>query len=70
LGHYIFGVKMENDENNMVPVAPCQIKIECRNFVKIDDSHIIAKSRTALLQVGEDDELMAPQNIPASNQMQ
>jgi hypothetical protein len=69
-GTLYFGVKIENDENNMVPIAPCQIKIECRNFVKRDDSHIIAKSRMALLQVGEDDEFMAPQNIPASNQMQ
>jgi hypothetical protein len=25
-----FGVKIEDDENNMVPVAPCQIKIEGR----------------------------------------
>jgi hypothetical protein len=30
----------------------------------------MTKSRTALLQGGEDDELMAPQNILASNQMQ
>jgi hypothetical protein len=54
----------------MVPVAPCQIKIEGRNFVKGDDGCIMTKSRTTLLQGGEDGELMAPQNISAGNQMQ
>jgi hypothetical protein len=44
----------------MVPVAPCQIKIEGRNFVKGDDGCIMTKSRTTLLQGGEDGELMAP----------
>jgi hypothetical protein len=34
----------------MVPVAPCQIKIEARNFIKGDDGHIMTKPRTALLQ--------------------
>jgi hypothetical protein len=29
-GALSFGVKIEDDENNMVPVAPCQIKIEGR----------------------------------------
>jgi hypothetical protein len=65
-----FGVNIEDDENNTVPVAPCQIKIEGRNFVKGDDGHIMTKMRMALLQGGEDDELMAHQNISASNQMQ
>jgi hypothetical protein len=50
----------------MVPVAPCQIKIEGRNFVKGDDGHIMTKPRMALLQGGEDDELMALKNILAS----
>jgi hypothetical protein len=54
----------------MVPVAPCQIKIEGRNFVKGDDGYIMTKPMTALLQGGENDELMVPQNISASNQMQ
>jgi hypothetical protein len=52
--------------NNMVPVAPCQIKIEGRYFVKGDDGHIMTKPRMALLQGGEDDELMALKNILAS----
>jgi hypothetical protein len=65
-----FRVKIEDDENNKVPVAPCQIKIEGRNFIKGDDGHIMTKPRTALLQGGEDDEPIAPQNISASNQMQ
>jgi hypothetical protein len=64
-----FEFKIEN-ENNMVPVAPCPIKIEARNFVKRDDGHIMTKPRTALLQGGEDDELMAPQIIPTCNQIQ
>jgi hypothetical protein len=68
-GTLCFGVKIEDDENNMGPVAPCQIKIEGRNFVKGDDSYIMTKSRMALLQGGENDELMVPQNISASNQM-
>jgi hypothetical protein len=54
----------------MVPVAPCQIKTDGRNFIKADDGHIMTKLRTALLQGGEDDELMTPENISASNQMQ
>ena len=45
-----FGVKIEDDENNMVPVAPRQIKIEGRNFVKGDDGCIMTKSRTTLLK--------------------
>jgi hypothetical protein len=61
---------MEDDENNMVHVAPYQIKIEGRNFVKGDDGYIMTKSRMALLQGGENGELMVPQNISASNQMQ
>jgi hypothetical protein len=65
-----FGVKIEDDENNMVHVAPCQIKIKGRNFVKGDDGHIMTKPRTALLQGGVDDELMALQNIRASNHVQ
>jgi Zn-finger nucleic acid-binding protein len=69
-GALCFGVKKEDDENNMVPVAPCQINIEGGNFVMGDDGHIMTKLRTALLQGGEDDELMAPQNISVSNQMQ
>jgi hypothetical protein len=69
-GTLCFGVKIEDDENNMVPVAPCQIKIEGRNFVKGDDGYIMTKPRTALLQGGENDELMVPQNILASNQTQ
>jgi hypothetical protein len=69
-GRLCFGVKIEDDENYMVPVAPCQIKIKGRNFVKEDDGHVMTKPRTALLQGGEDDELMAPQNISACNQMQ
>jgi hypothetical protein len=64
-----FELKIE-DKNNMVPVAPCPIKIEGRNFVKGDDGHIMTKLRAALLQGGEDDELMTPQIISASNQMQ
>jgi hypothetical protein len=51
-GTLCFGVKIEDDENNMVPVAPCQIKIEGRNFVKGDDGHIMTKLRMALLQGG------------------
>jgi hypothetical protein len=66
----MFSGKIEDDENNMVPIAPCQIKIVGRNFVTGDDGHIMTKPRTALLQGGEDDELMAPENISASNQMQ
>jgi hypothetical protein len=54
----------------MVPAASCQIKIEGRNFVKGDDGYIMTKLRTTLLQGGENDELMVPQNISASNQMQ
>jgi hypothetical protein len=54
----------------MVPVTPCPIKIDDRNFVKEDDGDIITKLRMALPQGGEDDELMTPQNISASNQMQ
>jgi hypothetical protein len=54
----------------MIPVAPCQIKAEGRNFVKGYDGHIMAKPRMALLQGGEDDELMTHKNISASNQMQ
>jgi DNA-binding cell septation regulator SpoVG len=53
----------------MVSVAPHQIKIEGINFVKGDDGYIITKPSMALLQ-GENDELMVPQNISASNQMQ
>jgi hypothetical protein len=68
-GTLCFGVKIEDDENNMVPVAPCQIKIEGRNFVKGDDGYIMTKPRMALLQGGENDEFMVPQNISASNQM-
>jgi hypothetical protein len=45
----------------------CQIKIEGRNFVKGDDGYIMTKPRMALLQGGENDELMVPQNISASN---
>jgi hypothetical protein len=44
----------------MVPVVPCQIKIEGKKFVKGDDGHIITKPKMALLQGVEDDELMAP----------
>jgi hypothetical protein len=69
-GTLCFGVKIEDDENNMVPVAPFQIKIDGRNFVKGDDGHIMTKLRMALLCGGVDAELMAPQNISASNQMQ
>jgi hypothetical protein len=69
-GTLCFGVKIEDDENNMVPVAPFQIKIDGRNFVKGDDGHIMTKLRMALLWGGVDAELMAPQNISASNQMQ
>jgi hypothetical protein len=69
-GALCFGVKIEDDENNMVPIAPCQIKIEGRHFVKGEDGHIMTKLRMALLQEGEDDELMAHQNISANNQMQ
>jgi hypothetical protein len=65
-----FGVKIEDDENNMVPIAPCQIKIEGKNFVKGDDGYIMKKPRMALLQGGENDELMVPQNISANNQIQ
>jgi hypothetical protein len=54
----------------MVPIALCQIKIEGRNFFKGDDGHIMTKARMALLQGGEEDELMAPQNISTSHQMQ
>jgi hypothetical protein len=43
-GTLCFGVKIEDDENNMAPVEPCQIKIEGRNFVKGDDGHIRTKS--------------------------
>jgi hypothetical protein len=59
-GTLCFGVKIEDDENNMVPVVPCQIKIEGKKFVKGDDGHIITKPKMALLQGVEDDELMAP----------
>jgi hypothetical protein len=45
-----FGVKIKDVENNMVLVAPCQIKIEGRHFVKGDDGYIMTKSRKALLQ--------------------
>jgi hypothetical protein len=69
-GTLCFGVKIEDDENNMVPVAPFQIKIEGRNFIEGYDGYIMTKPRTTLLQGGENDELMAPQNISASNQMQ
>jgi hypothetical protein len=65
-----FELKIE-DENNMVLVAPCPIKIEGRNFVKGDDGNIMTKPRMALLQGmgrGEDDEFMT-QIISASNQM-
>jgi hypothetical protein len=48
-GTLCFGVKIEDDENNMVPVAPFQIKIDGRNFVKGDDGHIMTKLRMALL---------------------
>jgi hypothetical protein len=51
----------------MVHIAPCQIKIEGRNFVKGDNGYIMTKLRTG---GGENDELMVPQNISASNQMQ
>jgi hypothetical protein len=51
-GTLCFRVKIEDDENNMVPVAPCQIKIVRRNFVKGDDAHIMTKLRTTLLQGG------------------
>jgi hypothetical protein len=51
-GTLCFGVKIQDDENNMVPVAPCQIKIEGRNFVKGDDGHIMTELRMALLQGG------------------
>jgi hypothetical protein len=37
----------------MVPIAPCQIKIEGRNFVKRDDGYITTKPRMALLQGGQ-----------------
>jgi hypothetical protein len=40
-GTLCFGVKIEDDENNMVPVAPRQIKIEGRNFFMGDDGHIM-----------------------------
>jgi hypothetical protein len=69
-GTLCFGVKIEDDENNMVPIALCQIKTEGRNFVKGDDGYIMTKSRMALLQGGENDDLMVSQNISASNQMQ
>jgi hypothetical protein len=45
-----FGVKIEDDENNMVSVVPHQIKIEGINFVKGDDGYIMTKPRMALLQ--------------------
>jgi hypothetical protein len=45
-------------------------KNRSRNFVKGDDGHIMTMLMMALLQEGEDDELMAPQIISASNQMQ
>jgi hypothetical protein len=51
-GTLYFGVKNEDDENNMVPVAPRQIKIEGRNFVKEDDGHIMTQPRMSLLQRG------------------
>jgi hypothetical protein len=51
-GTLYFGVKNEDDENNMVPVAPRQIKIEGRNFVKGDDGHIMTQPRMSLLQGG------------------
>jgi hypothetical protein len=44
-GTFCFGVRIEDDEKTMVPVAPCQIKIEGRNFVKGDDGHIMTKPR-------------------------
>jgi Zn-finger nucleic acid-binding protein len=66
----MFWGKIEDNENNMVPIAPCQIKIVGRNFVTGDDGHIMTKPRMALLQAGEDDEIMAPENISASIQMQ
>jgi hypothetical protein len=69
-GTLCFGVKIEDDENSMVPVAPFQIKIEGRNFIEGYDGYIMTKPRTTLLQGGENDELMAPQNISARNQMQ
>jgi hypothetical protein len=69
LGTLDFELKIE-DENNMVPVAPCPIKLEGINFIKGDNGHIMTKLRTTLLQWREDDELMTPQIILASNQKQ
>jgi hypothetical protein len=45
-------------------------KNRSRNFVKGDDGHIMTMLMMALLQEGEDGELMAHQIISASNQMQ
>jgi hypothetical protein len=41
-----FGIKIEDDEKNMIPVAPFQIKIEGRNFIKGYDGYIMTKPRT------------------------
>jgi hypothetical protein len=68
-GTFFVDLKRDN-ENNMVVVVPCPIKIKGGNFIKRVTDHIMLKLRTTLLQRGEDDELVAPQIISASNQMQ
>jgi hypothetical protein len=65
-GTFFVELKRDN-ENNMVSVVPCSIKIKGRNFIKIVIGHIMSKPRTASLQGGEDDELMSSQIISASN---